>query len=151
MPKICPRYVQDIPKICPRYAQDMFKICPRYAENMPKLCPRNDQDMPKILSNLQNNIYLITNMVLRDTSTSKNTSRLPHYLRTNLFLLSEDTMIKNLEILKILKIFLLLLLIKGSLLSEDKRIYWAGLIVASDGLDNWSACENQTETFKTFN
>ena len=77
--------------------------------------------------------------------------RFSFILRTNLFLLSEDTMIKNLEILKISKIFLLLLLIKGSLLSEDKRIYWAGLIVASDGLDNWSACENQTETFKTFN
>ena len=36
MPKIFPRYTQDIPKICPRYAQNMPEICPRYARDMPK-------------------------------------------------------------------------------------------------------------------
>ena len=47
MPEICPRYAQDMPEICPRYAQDMPKIFPRYAQYMPKICPRYAQDMPK--------------------------------------------------------------------------------------------------------
>ena len=34
MPKICPRYAQDMPEICPKYAQDMHKICTRYAQDM---------------------------------------------------------------------------------------------------------------------
>ena len=36
-----------MPKICPRYAQDMRKICPRYARNMPEICPRFGREMCK--------------------------------------------------------------------------------------------------------
>ena len=61
VPKICPKYAQDMPKICQRrtrdipqlrfrYAQDMSKICPRYARDMPKICTRYAKDMPKICS-----------------------------------------------------------------------------------------------------
>ena len=48
MPKICPRYAQDMPKICLRYARDMPNICPRYAQGMPEICLRYAQDMLEI-------------------------------------------------------------------------------------------------------
>ena len=59
MPKIWPRYAQDLSMIYPIYTQDIAKICPiifqglpkiwpRYAQDMPKKCPRHAQDMPKI-------------------------------------------------------------------------------------------------------
>ena len=52
MPKICPRYAQNMPKKCLRYAQDMPNICPRYIKDMPKKCPRYTQDMPEIAQDM---------------------------------------------------------------------------------------------------
>ena len=77
MPMICPNYVRDMRKIClempkispkyaqditqniqkifikhtqdmPIYAQDMPKICSRFTQDMPEICPRYPQYMPKI-------------------------------------------------------------------------------------------------------
>ena len=36
MPKICPRYAQDMPK----HTQDIFKITQKSAQDMPTICPR---------------------------------------------------------------------------------------------------------------
>ena len=47
MPKICPRYAQDMPEICPRYVQDMPEICLRYAQDMLKICPRYAKEICK--------------------------------------------------------------------------------------------------------
>ena len=55
MPRICPKYAQDMPEICqryaqdsPRYARDLHKICPRYARYIPKIYPIYAQYMPDI-------------------------------------------------------------------------------------------------------
>ena len=44
MPRICPKYAQDMSEICPRYFQDS----PRYARDMHKICPRYARYIPKI-------------------------------------------------------------------------------------------------------
>ena len=38
-----------MPKICPRYAQDMPNICPRCARVMPEVCAKYTQDTLKML------------------------------------------------------------------------------------------------------
>ena len=52
MPKVGPRYAQDMPKICSSYAQDMPKKCQRYAPDMPKICRKYSQNMPKKCPNM---------------------------------------------------------------------------------------------------
>ena len=80
MPKICPRYAQDMheictryawhmPDICPRYAQGMPKICLRYAQYMPNICPRYVQDMPKICPSLVQDIPKICPRYAHDACT----------------------------------------------------------------------------------
>ena len=83
VPKICPKYANDMPRLCPRYTQtlpkNMANICPRYAKNVPKIClrythdlqmisckyaqnlecPRNAKDVLKLFPSYDKNIYNI--------------------------------------------------------------------------------------------
>merc|ERR1719234_1712644 len=56
VPKISPRYPQDISKISPRYPQYITKISPRYPQDIPKISPRYPQDIPKIPPRYPQNI-----------------------------------------------------------------------------------------------
>ena len=48
MPKISPRYTQEMPNVCSRYTQDIPKISPRYPQDFPQISPRYPQDIPQI-------------------------------------------------------------------------------------------------------